>query len=65
MELQNGDWVKTESGDVGTVVLIDGLSAFVEFETQGTDRSIKQYLLSALCKIDPPPAADDTVAPCR
>ena len=53
MELQKGDWVRTEKGDVGRIIIISRLSAFVEFSTDNGPRVVS-YLISQLTKIDPP-----------
>jgi hypothetical protein len=54
MSLQIGDWVRTENGEVGRVVHIDRLTAFVGFKGDWNDQGIKPYLVSSLTKIDPP-----------
>jgi hypothetical protein len=53
MELQEGDWVRTESGEIGEVVHIYRLSAFLHLKGQGNDKEIKSFLLSTLTKIEP------------
>jgi hypothetical protein len=52
MQIQVGDWVRTKTGEVGEIVAIAKLSAFVKIrdgpsETHG-------YLLSELTRLDPP-----------
>ena len=49
MELQKGDWVRAEPSEVGKIVLITRLSAFVEFSSDKVS-----YLTSELTKIDDP-----------
>ena len=52
--LENGDWVRIETGEVGKVVLVSRASAFVEIPIEGTDSNVFSYLLSQLTKIEPP-----------
>ena len=54
MELQKGDWVRTETGNLGRVVVIYQVSAFVELHYEGRASSVVNYLASQLTKIDPP-----------
>jgi hypothetical protein len=54
MDLTVGDWVRTERGEVGQVVLIARLSAFVEIHEAGGTKHIVSNLISSLTKIDPP-----------
>jgi hypothetical protein len=54
MALQSGDWVRTEAGDVGRVVYISRLTAFVQIEPPPQDKRLKAFLTSTLTKIDPP-----------
>jgi hypothetical protein len=54
MELQPGDYVKTNSGDVGKVVHISRLTVFVAFPFPGRDDLVQAYLESQLTKIEPP-----------
>ena len=60
MELQNGDWVRTEKGEIGKVVHISRLTAFIEIPAKGTDSTLVSYLLSQLTTIDPPTKATDS-----
>ena len=53
MELQKGDWVQTEKGEVGRIILISRLSAFVEMTAEGKS-TVDSYLASQLAKIAPP-----------
>ena len=53
MQLQNGDWVRTEEGKEGKVVLVSRQTAFVEI-WEGNTRKQYSYLLSQLTKIAPP-----------
>jgi hypothetical protein len=57
MELQNGDWVRTEKGEVCQVVMMSRLSACVEFNVVDQDPLEVSYLTSQLTKIDPPKEA--------
>lgn len=52
MELQPGDWVRAESGEVGRVVHTARMSVFVELEGEPKEATLKAYLLSQLTKID-------------
>lgn len=54
MELQPGDWVRTESGEVGTVVHMARLSVYVQIQGEPKPESVKAFLLSQLTRIDPP-----------
>jgi hypothetical protein len=54
MTLEPGEWVRTESGEVGTVVHSARLSVFVQLASDGGPDSVKAYLLSELTRIDPP-----------
>lgn len=54
MQVQAGDWVQTESGEVGYVVHTFHLSAFVRLEEDADDASLKAFLVSQLTRIDPP-----------
>jgi hypothetical protein len=52
MEVQLGDWVKTESGDLGKVVHISRLTIFVTIDVLG-DKRVYPFLESQLTRIDP------------
>jgi hypothetical protein len=54
MELQIGDWVRTKSNEVGKVVHISRLTAFVAFPVPGRDDVISAILTSDLTKVEPP-----------
>jgi hypothetical protein len=54
MELQPGDWVRTESGEVGTVVHTARLSVYVQVSGEPNPENVKAFLLSQLTRIDPP-----------
>ena len=54
MYLQEGDWVRTETGEIGKIVHIYRLSAFVDLKGQKDDKDIKSFLLSTLIKMEPP-----------
>jgi hypothetical protein len=51
--LQVGDWVRTPSGHVGKIVLLQRLSAFIDYGNE-SDSGPASCLLSELTKIDPP-----------
>jgi preprotein translocase subunit YajC len=53
MELQRGDWVKTESGEVGKVIHITRLTVFVAFAVPGKDDRVDAFLESQLTKTPP------------
>jgi hypothetical protein len=67
MELNVGDYVKTESGEIGKVMHIDRLTVFVSFAQQPHPQphEIRAFLKSALTKIDPPSTGepDATLGP--
>ena len=52
MDLQPGDTVRTESGDVGKVVHTSRLTVFVALPTRSGDDTVAAYLESQLIKID-------------
>jgi preprotein translocase subunit YajC len=52
--LKTGDWVRAQSGQIGKIILISRLSAFVEVSHGDTTRTMT-FLLSELTKVDPPP----------
>jgi hypothetical protein len=53
MQLRAGDWVKTESGEVGKVVHITRLTVFVQIEAESEDATLKAYLMSQLVRVHP------------
>ena len=52
MELQPGDLVQTDSGDVGKVVHISRLTVFVAFAVPGKEDIIRAFLESEITKVD-------------
>jgi hypothetical protein len=54
MDLQPGDWVKTESGEVGKVVQISRLTVFVAVPQPGQADRMLALLESELSKTNPP-----------
>jgi len=64
MELQPGDWVRIDTGEVGRVVHTARMSVFVQVEGEPEGATVKAYLLSQLTKIDPPgsPASPESSA---
>ena len=54
MYLQEGDWVRTEKGEIGKILHVYRLSAFVDLKGQDNDQDIKSFLLSTLTKVEPP-----------
>jgi hypothetical protein len=53
MELQNGDWVRTEKDEIGKAVHISRLTVFIEFHIADKGPLIVSYLASDLTKIEP------------
>ncbi len=51
MELKAGDWVKTQSGEVGKVVHISRLTVFVALNDHPKPDRIEAYLESQLTKV--------------
>jgi preprotein translocase subunit YajC len=58
--LQSGDWVRTDTGEVGRVVHVTRLTVFVQLESEPNDASLKAYLMSQLTKIAPPDKQSET-----
>ena len=54
MELQKDDWVRTETGSEGKIVLVSGMTIFVEIAVVGQDKFLGAFLASQLTKIDGP-----------
>lgn len=54
MDLHSGDWVRTEAGEVGRVVHIARLTAFVRIDSSPEDKSLRTFLTCTLTIIDPP-----------
>jgi hypothetical protein len=52
--LDIGDRVRTNEGDVGTVVHIAKLTVFVQFDAENDDARLKSFLASQLIRIDRP-----------
>jgi preprotein translocase subunit YajC len=55
--LQAGDWVRTDSGLIGKIVLVVRLTAYVDIQ-QHDAMYTAAYLLSELVKIDEPTSGD-------
>jgi hypothetical protein len=53
MTLQIGDWVKTESGEVGKIVHISRLTVFVAIPDPPNPDRVEAFLESQLTKTDP------------
>ena len=49
-----GEWVRTESGEVGRVVHTARLTVFVQMESDPTEATVKAFLESQLTRIEPP-----------
>jgi hypothetical protein len=56
--LQSGVWVRTDSGAVGQIILVSGLSAFVDVR-QDKSSYTATFLLSKLTPIDEPQRNDN------
>ena len=54
MELQSGDWVKTEAGHVGKVVHISRLTVFVALLVPYQEQRIEAFLASQLRRTERP-----------
>lgn len=54
MNLQPGDWVETETGEIGKVVTVSKLTIFVELQPAKKGDTAVAYLASTLTKIKPP-----------
>jgi hypothetical protein len=54
MSLQEGDWVRTELGEIGKIVHVYRLTAFVDLKGEMNNQDIQGFLLSTLTKVDPP-----------
>jgi preprotein translocase subunit YajC len=52
--LQAGDWVRTDSGEIGVVVNTTRQTAFLKLEGEPVEITIRAFLLSRITKIDPP-----------
>jgi hypothetical protein len=52
--LDIGDRVRTDEGDVGTIVHIAKLTVFVQFDAENDEAPLKSYLASQLIRVDPP-----------
>jgi hypothetical protein len=63
MELMSGEYVQTQTGEVGKVILIDRLTVFVSFATPSLPHDIRAFLKSELTKIDPPSAGESPPVP--
>jgi hypothetical protein len=61
--LASGDWVRIGSGEVGKIVTISKVSAFVDIQGRPAPENVKMFLLSELTRIDPPAGHDTTTSP--
>ncbi len=62
MQIQVGDLVRTTEGQIGEVVLVSRLSAFVKV-TEGDETKTISRLLSELTKIEPESQPPDESPP--
>ena len=60
MELQKDDWVRTETGLVGKVVLVSRLTVFVEIDAGEDGSYMGTFLLSQVTQINPPTKSKDS-----
>ncbi|HEX4413873.1 MAG TPA: hypothetical protein VH107_09625 [Lacipirellulaceae bacterium] len=58
-----GEWVRTDSGEVGTVVHTARLTVFVQLESDPSEATVKAFLESQLTRIDPPEQQRKAEAP--
>jgi len=56
MQFQKGDWVLTDQGRLGQILLVSRMSAFVEIQDEYGPVA-KSYLLSTLAKAEAPESA--------
>jgi hypothetical protein len=49
-----GEWVRTETGEVGRVVHSARLTVFVQMEAEPAEATVKAFLESQLTRIEPP-----------
>jgi hypothetical protein len=54
MDLEPGAWVRTQAGEVGQIVTITKMSAFVKVEGEPAPENVRLFLLSELTRVDPP-----------
>ncbi|MFO0792012.1 MAG: hypothetical protein U0805_21330 [Pirellulales bacterium] len=54
MELRAGEWVQTEVGELGRIVHIARLTAFVQLHEPPQPHDIKACLASTVTKVEPP-----------
>jgi hypothetical protein len=59
VELKPGDWVRSESGEVGRIVHISRLTVFVDVRVAGKDNRITAFLQSQLKRIPAPDREGD------
>ena len=52
--LKIADHVRTETGELGTVVRMARQTVFVQLESEPEDSSVKAFLVSQLTKVEPP-----------
>ena len=52
LALKQGDYVRTVTGEVGKIVYIDRLTAFVSFPTSGKTDDMRAFLLSTLTLVN-------------
>jgi hypothetical protein len=54
MALQRGEWVRTESAEVGKIIHISRLTVFVAIQVSGKESRIEAFLASQLTKVERP-----------
>lgn len=62
MDLQCGEWVRTESGEVGQIMHISRLTVFVAFNVPGANDRIDAFLESQVTRTDPPDSERRNIA---
>jgi preprotein translocase subunit YajC len=63
MDLQPGDCVRIESGEIGKVVHVSRLTVFVALAANNKTDSVKAFLESQLTKVPPPCEPDAPFSP--
>jgi hypothetical protein len=58
-----GEWVRTETGEVGRVVYTARLTVFVQLEGEPADATVKAFLESQLTRIEPPEVGGGSETP--
>jgi hypothetical protein len=59
-QFSSGEWVRTDSGEVGRVVHTARLTVFVQLEADAKEATVKAFLESQLTRIEPPGEQQET-----